>query len=145
MKMMLEQSRVNCNIFLDVDNLESLDNLATIVRSDVAHFVILMTPEVFTRPWYILTFKKEHKNLYPTYCIFLFCHEFRCAIEIASAYKSGVSMIPVACYLDTDPGADENTVMMSLDKILPDCIPQNMGEDFWYLIFFIDLHVFYCT
>ena len=73
---------VSRGIFLDVDELENLDNLNFTVRAETANLVILVTREVFTRLW--------------------------CAVEIISAHTNKVPIVHVnvtkttECLLSTD-------------------------------------------
>lgn len=65
------QDRVQGDIFLDSDNLESLDGLFSIVASETQNLVILLTKETLSRLW--------------------------CAGELACATEHKVNIIPVVC------------------------------------------------
>jgi len=59
------------NVFLDSDNLEDLDLLFNIVRTDVSNLVIVLTPEVLKRMW--------------------------CAGEIVTSVRNMVNIVPLVC------------------------------------------------
>merc|ERR1719210_1006613 len=61
----------NAEIFLDSDNLEDLDVLFDIVRTQVQNHVVLLTSELLKRIW--------------------------CAGEIVTAVANNVPIVPVAC------------------------------------------------
>lgn len=61
----------NSPVFLDADQLEDLDLLFDIVRSNVANVAVLLSPQLLSRPW--------------------------CAGEIVTAHRNSVTIIPLAC------------------------------------------------
>jgi len=64
-------SRVQGEIFIDSDHLDSLESLFAIVAFEVRNFVVIWTKETLTRIW--------------------------CAGEITAAVRRGVHTVPVAC------------------------------------------------
>jgi len=67
---MLLQDETSACVFLDVDELENLDNLNFTVRSNTENLVVLLTAETLSRFW--------------------------CAVEIVSAFMHGVPILMVA-------------------------------------------------
>ncbi|CAE8718953.1 unnamed protein product, partial [Polarella glacialis] len=68
---MAAAAHTNDQMFLDSDNLEDLDTLFNIVRSETKNVIVIMTPEVLKRIW--------------------------CAGEIATAFNNGIHILPVIC------------------------------------------------
>merc|ERR1719271_101214 len=62
---MLLRRLTNQPIFLDVDELGNLDNIAFVVRSDTENLFVLLTQDTITRFWCVVEIVSAHKNNVP--------------------------------------------------------------------------------